>query len=172
MAEDTQPQVKKKSLVSLLIGVGIVVMAAAVAALLVYMFVLRPMLAEAEIEPVEPPIPMEGVMVSFEQDVATVIMPSAEMIASLLLYQVDLECKNQATADLVGRYKPRFNRIITEQHRFRTREELNDKLVAESIRKQILLQCNEVLTQLIGGTPDPLIRVTEVFHSKWVVQDQ
>ena len=142
---------------------------AAIMGVLVWFFVVKPRLT-AEVEP--PPSPaMLQVAVPFDETTVTLIMPDREkMLASLLIYKITLDCSNQYTADLVGKYQPRFVDLIRKSHSYKTRAEMDDPLVEESIRRQIL-QSGNALIQEIEGKEVPENRIVAVYHEKFVVQD-
>ena len=147
-----------------------------IAAVVVYFFVIGPMLSgpsgvenEDEGEQ-EAKISVSVVTVSFDSQMATVLKSNPELPASQLMFIVALECNNQVTADLVLKHKPRFTHEINNLHEFRTREELDDRLVKETIEKQILQKANSILKQL-QAEPDKEIKVVAVFHEQWVIHD-
>ncbi len=177
---DEQPlpvPAKKSSLMSTLIWLGIAVMTAVLGALLLYLLVLRPMLAEpgtgvAEGELYDKLNP-DAITVDFEESVASVRMPpDSPLPAALLSFAVSLECNNRATAELVQRHQARFTDMINRQHEFRERAELDDPSVKVAIQQTILLEANTILKQLQPGAPDPSIRVTDVFHRRFLISDQ
>lgn len=178
---DEQPPVpvpRKSSFLSILIWVGVVGLVAAIAAVLLYTFVLKPMLSEVN----EPQLAAEElgdklnpdtITVDFEESVASVKMPEdSQLPAALLSFAVSLECNNQLTADLVQRHKARFIDMISRQHEFRTRAELDDPRVKAAIQKTILMEANTILKQLQPGPIDPSIQITDVFHRRFLVTDQ
>jgi flagellar basal body-associated protein FliL len=174
--ESVGPVQKKSSFASTLIWVGVAVMVAAVAAMVLYFLVLGPMLAQ-DVEP--PPETDPGdklnpnaVTVDFEQSVASVKMPeNSQLPAALLSFQVSLECNNEATAALVQKNIARFTDMINEQHEFKTRAELDDPRIKAAIERTILIEANTVLKQLQPGPIDPSIKVTDVFHKRFLVTD-
>ncbi|MBX7257142.1 MAG: flagellar basal body-associated FliL family protein [Candidatus Hydrogenedentes bacterium] len=200
MAEpkDDQKAAKgKSSLTPILIGV-VAVLGAVVVAVVVFNFVLRPRLtdtpkpAEAEEEKHESKIPATAVTVPFDEAFTTVIMPSPDMPASTLLYKVSLECSNQAAAEKVKANMARFTAIIRKMHSYKSRQELDDPFVEQSIEKQIQQEANRILKELPvpaptgggeggghggGESAAPAEsdggeeRITAVFHEKFFVQD-
>jgi len=151
-----------------------VVLVAAIAGISTYLFVLSPLLDEAE--PVEQAaltdaIPQNPVMIDFPQTAVNVIR-DGQGPASTLLFGVTLECKNPETAVLVDTHRARFVDIINKLHDSRTRSELDDTLlIKESIQRQALQKCNALLDRL-HETDDQNIRITAVLHHTLVVQDQ
>jgi len=171
--EEVVPQEEgaSKSKSKLLIVVASVVLVAVVCGILTYKLAIAPMFAEDQPEEdKEPKIPGSVVSVPFEQGIATVIMPDPDIPASQLLFRVTLDCRNLKTATLIEAHKPRFEAMIHELHEFRTRKELTDPLVKESIEKQALQKANEILRQL-QEEPDPTIEVIDVFHVEFLVHD-
>lgn len=159
-----------------------VVLVAAVSGLLVFNLVVRPRLQSAAPQPPNPAapesetegegkLPADAVTVSFEESFASVVMAERDIPASILLYQVSFECANAATAALVEKHKARFVSMLRELHSYKTREELNDPLVEESVRKEALRRANSMLKSL-QPVPDPSVRIVSVLHGKFFVQDQ
>lgn len=178
---DEQPVVpapRKSSFVSMLIWLGVAGLVAAIAAVLLYVFVLKSLLSGGEGEELATAqtgdkLNPDAVTVDFEESVASVKMPEDSQLPSALLsFAVSLECNNQLTADLVQKHKARFTDMINRQHEFRTRAELDDPRVKAGIQKTILMEANTILKQLQPGPIDPSIRVTDVFHRRFLVTDQ
>lgn len=150
-----------------------VVLVAAIAGLSTYLFVLAPMLkkpdAVVQAEVVEA-MPANPVFIEFPQTPVNVIR-EGEMPASTLLFGVTLECNNPETAALVQAHRARFVDIINKLHDSRTRSELDDTLlIKESIERQALQKCNDLLRRL-QDTPNDDIKITAVLHHTFVVQD-
>jgi len=177
--EPAVPVPRKTSLVSILIWLGVAAMVAAVAAVLLYVFVLKAMFAEGDdgAQPVASDtgnkLNPETVTVDFDESVASVKMPEdSQLPASLLSFAVSLECSNQMTADLVQKHMARFTDMINKQHEFRNRAELDDPRVKAAIQETILMEANTILKQLQPGPIDPNIQITDVFHRRFLVSDQ
>ena len=175
MAEPTeeaapQPEAAgKRSIVrTLLVWLG-VVLVCVIGGLLVFRFVVQPRL-NANPDQQTSTANQDTIPVSFEETFTTVIMPSDTMLASTLLYKISIECSDQETADLVAKFKPRFVAMIRKLHSYKTRAELDDPLVEESIRKQILQEANALLAEIRGGE-DPKSRIVAVYHEKFYIQD-
>ncbi|MBN2309315.1 MAG: flagellar basal body-associated FliL family protein [Candidatus Hydrogenedentes bacterium] len=150
-----------------------IVLVAVIAALLVFNFVLKPMLADKPDEPEAPPedkIPLTAVTVEFEKTYASVVMSDPNLPSSTLLYQVSLECANEVTRALVERNMARFKDMLGDLHRNRTREELDDPLVLDGIKAQALQKANEILRRLQDPV-DPTVRVTAVLYLEFYIQD-
>ncbi len=156
----------------LLLVIGVLLLAA-IAGLSTYLFVLSPMLKEPEsVEQAdaEDSIPANPVTVEFPASPVNVIR-EGEMPASTLLFGVTLECNNPETAALVQAHRARFLDIINKLHDSRTRSELDDTLlIKESIQRQALQKCNDLLRRL-QEQPSEEIRITAVLHHTFVVQD-
>lgn len=152
---------------------ALVVAVAGVAGFATFRLVLAPMLGapeEEEIEEARDLIPLNPAMIILQDSFVNVVR-EGDLPASTLLFGVTLECNNQATADLISAYLPRFVDRINKLHDSRTRTELDDVLILkESIQRQALQKCNDILKRL-QSTPDPEIRVTAVFHHTFAVQD-
>lgn len=179
MSDDQQPAVpapRKSSFLSTLIWLGVAVMVAAVAALVLYFVLLRPRLSNDNSQTVVDPgdkLNPDSVTVDFPESVASVKLPEDSQLSSAYLsYEVSLECNSPVTASLVQKHIARFKAMIHKQHEFKTRAELDDPRVKAAIQKAILLEANTILKQLQPGPVDPSIRVTDVFHTRYLVSDQ
>jgi len=115
-------------------------------------------------------IPVTAVTVAFDQQYASLIPSDPQYPAATLVYSVGLECANQQTADIVNAHHDRFLSVITEKHRHLNRDQAEDRLLSESIEKQIKIECNDLL-QRYQEKPDPSIKILDVFHSQWYVSD-
>ena len=153
-----------------------VVVVPAVAAILIYVLFLGPMFAEEHASAPESAddgrVSPNAVTVTFEESFTTAIMADPNYPASLLMFKVALECANPETANLVERHRPRFNNMLTELHSFRTREELNDPSVKHEIQQEAIRRSNEILERLPVETQEFDLRVTDVFHERFAIQDQ
>ena len=163
---------EKRSFLRRLFVPAFVVLAAVIAAVLLYSFVVIPMLAQETEETAVPEasISMTSETVTFEDSFASIIMPKEDMPTSILFFQVSLECSDLMTKALVERHKSRFNDLINDAHQYQRREELDDPRTKESIEKRILEQANDALKRL-QEKPDPQCRITEVFHEKFVIPE-
>lgn len=150
-----------------------VVLVAAIGGLSTYLFVLKPLLDDTEVAiQVDPEdvIPFAPVELEFPQTPVNV-MREGQLPASTLLFGVTLECENFETAELVTAHRARFVDMINKLHDSRTRAELDDTLlIKESIQAQILQKANAILARL-QAEPSKSIRITDVFHHTFVVQD-
>jgi flagellar basal body-associated protein FliL len=160
----------KPSTLSKLIPIVIVVLVSAVLALVLFNFVLRPRLGtqEAAEEIPSDSIPPETMIYEMAEAQATVIADSPDQAAPLLIYQLALVCKDQMTYTLVETRKAFFSARLTELFRNRTRSELNDPYVQESIRKQAAQKANAEIRKFSpGGTEE----VLEVLYLKYTIFD-
>lgn len=171
--EITGEETSDNGIISTLIVVAIVLALAGGGGLMVYRFFVAPRLAtdDSTVEAaVEDAIPVIPVNVEFPQKFVN-IMREANEPASTLVFQVTLECNNQATADLINLHKIRFEDMIIKLHDSRTRDELDDVLALKtSIQRQAKQKANDLLQRL--GAPPEEMQVTDVFHNLFMVQDQ
>jgi flagellar basal body-associated protein FliL len=150
----------------------IVALVGAGAGIAVYATVLAPKLSDEK--PVEPPkdkIPATAKDVDFGEDVITLPQPDKNLPAPMLLYSVSLKCSNEEAAKLVEEDKAYFKEMIADLYRYRKREELDDPLVKESIKKEALKKANERLEKL-QTEPMEELKVLEVALPKFTPVDQ
>jgi flagellar basal body-associated protein FliL len=168
MTDEIQVPSEKKGIAKKLLPVIGVVVVAAAGAVAVYLFVLSPRLnPQAEGEET---IPQDAQWLELEEGVVSIEREDADIPASTLLYQVSLHCANEKTVGLIQEDMPWFLNMIRRLHSNRTREEVDDPLVVESIEKQALAKANNRLEQL-QEAPEEDVRVIEVIHKKFVVTD-
>ena len=174
MAEEpkaTKPAKKLPGIVKLLIVLLVVIVLAAGGGLAVYKFVLAPKLEEkpetAKTEETDA-IPPKAVAVNFEEAQTAVRNPDPNAANSVLLYTVSMICAEEKTKALVDKNKEWFVSMLSELHRNRTKEELNDPTVEKSIIEQAKEQANSLLRRL-QEKPDPEIKIIEVLHLKFTV---
>jgi flagellar basal body-associated protein FliL len=163
----------KGGLIRLLAVLMGVVLMGATASLVVWKMVLQPRLVDAGpvVADTGPKILPDPFMVPFDSAIATVIMPSDDYLASILMYSIELECSDQVAMDLVTKHKARFIDMIRKLHASRTREVLKDPMTAENIQKQIVQESNAILMAiLVENEADS--RVTNAFHTQWFVKDE
>lgn len=173
MAEE-QPQVeaqppKKGGIVkTLIIVVILIVVGSALAVAASWWLISEP---AAVVEDNGDKLSPEAVAIPIGQMEKTLVMPADHLgPASLLIVMLTLEANNQATADLVEKYKPRFLDMIGTVHEGLTREQIDDPMIKESVRKQIELESNAMLRQM-QPVASPDIRITGVFYDKWFAYD-
>lgn len=159
----------KRSIIRVLGVVLGIIMTFAIIGLLVFRLVVQPRLSEDLVQPAAT-MNLNTVPFPFEDAYVTVIMPSENMLASTLLYKVTFDCSNQETFNLVTKYKPRFLAMLRKLHSYKTRAELDDPLVEESIRKQILQEANALIMEILGAE-DPEKRIVAIYHEKFYIVD-
>ncbi len=176
MAEEQQDvaQGEKKSnkMVGVLIMGGIVILVPAILALVVFQFILRPMLHSPEAtvkEPVEQveEIPAGTVTIDFPEAQATVLTDDPDSSSPLLIYQVSMACSPDALT-LIETNKAWFTAMLNKLHRNRTWSELNDPYIQETILKQAKQEANLLLKKLV---PNGKQKIVEVMYLKFVTMD-
>lgn len=174
MAEELDDGGKKKSSpLNLLIMGGLVLVVPLTLALLVFQFVLSPMLGgEEPAAPVKPVVdnayPAGAMAFEFEEVQAAVLPDDPDLAAPVLLYRVAMVCKDQLTNDLVSQQQVYFTAMLDKLHRNRTRSELNDPLVQETILKQARQEANTLLKRL---APEAELEIIEVLYVKFGMID-
>ncbi len=176
MAEEQnaeQEEVKKSSpLIKYGIILGLIVIVPMVLAFVVYSYFLKPALEPEEPEQSGPavvdPFPATMTEIIFDEQQISVQTEDPEMVAPLLIVQVTLICRDPETAALVELRKSLFSAMILRMHRGRTRTELNDTLVENSILEQIKQQSNILLKRL---NPEADLMVLDALHLKYTIVD-
>lgn len=176
MAEEQnaeQEEEKKPSpLIKYGVLLGIVVVVPVALAFAAFSLFLKPALDPED--PVDPgpdvidPFPATMVEIIFDEQQISVQTEDPEMVAPLLLVQVMLTCRDAETAALVDLRKSLFSAMILRMHRGRTRTELNDTLVENSILEQIKQQSNILLKRL---DPEADLMVLDALHLKYTIVD-
>lgn len=150
----------------------IVAVVAAGAGIAVYALVLAPKLSgEAPPEHPKDKIPHTAKDIDFGEDVITLPQTDPNIPASILLYNISMKCSNEETLKLVEEDKAYFKEMLADLHRYKKREELDDPVVKENIKKEALKKANERLEKL-QVEPNEEIKVLEVTHTKFMVADQ
>lgn len=108
--------------------------------------------------------------VEFEDTTVTVIMPSPDMPASILLYQVVLDCTNSSAASLIEANQTRFAAKIRELHSYKKRAELDNPQLEQDILKAVVQESNAILQEIMGK-PSEKTRVKDAYHVKFFIQD-
>ena len=116
------------------------------------------------------PFPETMAEVTFDEQQVTVQTDDPEVVPPLLIEQVTLICQDEATSAMVMLRKSLFAAKILKLHQGRTRAELNDPLVQNSIREQIKQQANILLGRL-NSNPEVELKVLEALHLKFMVVD-
>lgn len=156
-----------KTLVTMLV----VAIVAAGAGIGVYATVIAPKLSgEKPKEAPKDKVPPTAKSVAFEEDVITILAPEKGAPAPMLLYSMSLLCSDEEAAKLVEADKAYFKEMLADLHRYKKREELDDPLIKEGIKKEALKKSNERLERL-QVEPKEEVRVLDVFHTKFTVVD-
>lgn len=108
--------------------------------------------------------------VEFDETTVTCVMQSPDIPASILLYQVALDCENASAASLIEANKARFTAKIRELHSYKKRAELDNPQLEQDILKAVVQESN-VLLQAILGKPSEKTRVKDAYHIKFFIQD-
>jgi len=174
MAEETNAAAEQPSspVVRTLIGVGIVVLVAAILAALTFQFVVRPLVAPAAAPEAPPPddlIPATAVSYDFPEMQATVLMNDPDAAAPLLMFQLSLLCANPATMETIVSRQSLFVSLVNKLHRNRTRSELNDPYVQESLLRNAEQEINALLRRVAPNAPD--LRVLQADYLKFTIYD-
>jgi len=175
-APEQQGQKKSSSLVKLLLIGGASVLIPAISAIVVFMFVLRPMLLTDNTEgktssasvDTSDTIPATAVIVKFDETQATVITQKSDTPAPLLIYQVAMSCSGPEVSAVVEGKKEYFTALINKIHRNRTRTELNDPGVQEALLRQTKNEANQLLNKLSPGIKGSIL---EVMYLKYTIVD-
>lgn len=174
MAEELDAQdTKKSSLMSWIVMGGLVLLVPLVLALLVFQFVLRPMLgSDAAIAPAAPVVdnvyPVGAMALEFAEVQAAVLPDEPDLAAPVLLYRVAFVCVDAPTHALITAEQVYFTAMLDKLHRNRTRSELNDPQVQETILKQARQEANTLLKRL---APTGKHEVIEVLYVKFGMID-
>lgn len=167
MADEQAPEQSGSPVVRGLIFGGIVVLTAAIAGLLVFRFLLQPMLAPAEAGAPEG-LPPGMITYDFPEMNVSVIPDDPEFPTPILIFQVAVACKNPLTAELIAANRSWFMSMLNDVHQYKTKSELNDPQVKESMRRQAMQKANALLGELAPGQDVEVIRV---LHTKYFVYD-
>ena len=144
----------------------------AVIGMVVFNLAIKPKLA---MEP-EPAIPADAIQpfpptmtpVDFDEMHVSVQSEDPDLVAPLLIMQVSLSCADGPTAAKVLEKKQYFAAEILSLHQGRTRAELNDPLVQNSILEQIRQRANLLLKQL---SPSMDLTVLKAMYLKFAIMD-
>jgi len=108
--------------------------------------------------------------VEFDETTVTCIMASPDVPASILMYQVALDCANSNAASLIEANKTRFAAKVRELHSYKKRAELDNEQLEKDILKAVVQECNALLQELLGK-PSEKTRVKDAYHVKFFIQD-
>lgn len=106
-------------------------------------------------------VPFDEIQVSVQSDDPDVVPP-------LLVVKVAFSCADPETAAKVTEKKQYFMAEILKYHQGRTRSELNDPMVQNSILEQIKQQSNILLKKM---SPKVEMTVLRVMHVKFMMVD-
>lgn len=174
MADETQPnegveESSSRSPVFTIAIVAAIIIVPTVLALVTLQLATRTIAsAPAADGNVDDRIPTSIQTVQFEQQYTAVLRESEDFPASTFAFKVAIDVTTPQAAALIDRHRPRFNDMIIGVHSFRSRNELDDPLVKQSIQRNIRDQANDILRRLGASEND---RVVDVFHEQYVVQD-
>ena len=180
----------KSGLVKMLVLVAVAVVVAVAAAGGIYMFVLAPRLV-----PADPAAAAHGdadaagehgeagdaheeeaghsmvdaAAVEFAEESVNVLPEVAGGKVALLSYQCAIVVPSAHMAELVGdkSRKPFFSSILLKLHSNRTKTEMNDPRVKESILRQAKQECNAIMKKLFPE--DEHAEVLDVLHIKYTI---
>ena len=154
-----------------LVVVLVVIVLSAAGGMATYKFVLGPRFDSA-MQPHKSEgtdsIPLDSVAIEFPEAQAAVQNAGQTNVNSVLMYAVSIVCANEATKALVEKHKDWFVAMLSDLHRNRTKEELNDAAVQKSILEQACEQANSILRRL-QEKPNPEIKIIQVLHLKFAV---
>lgn len=142
----------------------------------VYKFVLQPKLGdekegkEEKHEEEGDKIPETAKNAPFDDFMVTVLPAEKSKPAPLLLFSMSLLCSNEECSKLVEKDKDYFKEMLLKLHSYKNREELDDPLIQETIKKDALRLANERLRKL-QMKPNEEFKILDVFHTKWTVVD-
>lgn len=176
MAEELNEEAggeKKSSLMGTIILLVIALLVPALLGLGLYMVVLKPKLTmetTAAATPTDdiPPFPETMQTVVFDETHVTVQTEDPDLAAPLLIMQVALSCADGPTSALIDSKKEYFAAEILSVHQGRTRAELNDPLVQNSILEQIRQRSNILLKRL---SPKMEMTVLKAMYLKFAIMD-
>lgn len=153
--------------------VAVFIVVPLIVALATYRLVVQPALAEDE-----PDITAAAgdesyasvVNYEFEQGMASIIPENPEWPASQLIYQIGFECANPETVAIIEQHRNRFQSLIHDKHLYHHREEMNERVLRDSIQEQIKIEANALLRRY-QDEPNPTVRILDVYHIQWMVHD-
>jgi len=173
MAEETAEKEETSSpVVKTVIAVGIIVLVAAILAVVTFQFVVRPMVAPSAAPAAAAPsdlIPATAVSFDFPEMQATVLLNDPDAAAPLLMFQITLLCASPATLDAIMARQSLFISLVNKLHRNRTRTELNDPYVQESLLRNVEQEINALLRRVAPAATD--IRVLQADYLKFTIYD-
>ncbi len=172
--EQQAPQKSSSSLVKVLLIGGASILIPAISAIVVFLFVLKPMLVDnsdatsATAVDASDAIPATAVIVKFDETQATVITQKADAPSPLLIYQLAMSCSDSDVSAVIESKKEYFTALINKIHRNRTRTELNDPGVQEALLRQVKNEANQLLKKLSPGIKGTIL---EAMYLKYTIVD-
>jgi len=181
----------KSGLVKMIVVAAVAVVVPVVAAVGIYMFVLAPRLQAADPaaagehgaadatgehgeageahEEEAGHTMVDAAAVEFAEESVNVLPETPGGKVALLSYQCAVVVPSAHMAELVGdkSRKPFFSSILLKLHSNRTKTELNDPRVKESILRQAKQECNAVMKKLFPE--DEHSEVLDVLHIKYTI---
>jgi len=176
--QEQSAEKKKSMLMPILFGVALIL--PAIAGLAVFRFMILPRVAAEEAATTDTETMVEETdeytpemqILELPEAQATVTPPNFDAASPLLMYQVALTCANPQTVSVIETYKPMFIALVSKLHRNRTRAELSDPFVQETILKQVREEANALLQKLVGKNNNKVpIRVIEAVYVKFTIVD-
>ncbi len=173
MAEEPVEVKKKSSFIMNAVLFSAALLVPAIIGLVVFKLWLLPTLsgpapADKVVQAVDEAFPIGMTDVVFEEIQVAVQSDDPDVVPPLLLVKVAFSCATPETAAKVTEKKPYFEAEILKYHQGRTRSELNDPMVQNSIQEQIKQQSNILLKKM-----DPMVEMTvlRVMHLKYIPID-
>jgi flagellar basal body-associated protein FliL len=181
MPEEPKKAKGSSKMVGTIITLAVVIIVPAVLALAAWFYVVRPMVsgpAPSETAPKEEEVKKEeslalAVAHDFKEAQVSVAVEDPQASAPLLIFQVSFVCNSAETAELVKTKESLFVAMLLKLHSNRTRSELNDPYVCETILRQAKQEANALLKRVKPAeeekseAPEP--EVLEVMHIKFAI---
>ncbi len=170
-ADENVAKAESSPLIRKIVLLGMFILIPAILALATARFVLIPMMAppaDSPPEEVVDVIPPLAMTVEFDEVQATVRTENPDEAAPVLVYKIAMAVSDPATAALIEAKKAWFSSMLGKLHRNRTRSELNDPYIEETILKQAKQEANLLLKKLDPGAKH---EVLEVMHLKYAIFD-
>tara|TARA_R110001592_G_scaffold15556_3_gene67644 strand:- start:470 stop:1003 length:534 start_codon:yes stop_codon:yes gene_type:complete len=176
MAEEQNTEKSEKKPASPMVKNGIMfamaIVIPAILAFVLYSFIIKPKFGPeeemAKTPTVVDPFPVTMTEMIFDEQQISVATEDPDMVAPMLITQVTLMCRDPETAAVVDSRKSLFAAMILKMHQGRTRAELNDSLVRNSILQQIKQQSNILLKRI---NPEADLMVLDALHLKFTMVD-
>lgn len=167
---------KKSSLVKTIIIALVMVLVPAIIAVALVVLVVLPKMAHKDGEKKEPEKTEESE--KLPEGIFTVDFPEAQVnvlpdtpggTAPILTYAVSMAFSGgEEGKKLIEEHKSWFTSMLGKLHRNRTRAELNDPQVEESVLKQAKQEATALLKKI---APKSEVKVVEVMHTKFAIFD-